>query len=360
MQFTVGILTALAMLAGAGAAFAQDATQDASGSFTGTLIDPNRNVVTGLDGVSVILKNTATGASAEVPVAHDGSFTLKGLAPGTYDVSVPIPCCMYATYYQKSVVIAAGQTLQTELHVGWGMNLGTIGDDPVQLSADMRMKTKHPEARAPRSADGHPDLSGVWANVADVNAYRGLPPMRPWAADMEQKLLGQINEQQRNAGAYCLPQFATPSVGPFPYKFVQTPKEIVQIMEFMTPNARQIFLDGRAHPDAEHWNPAWYGHSVGHWEGDTLVVDTVGFNEVTPGPGFAIHSERLHVVERYRRINYGTMELEVTADDADAWTGPYTRKYTAGLAEGDEIQEFVCVENNKLIGPVGWKGRPSD
>jgi hypothetical protein len=343
------------LLACAGVALAQQA----SGIFTGTLIDPNRNVVTGLDGVNVILTNTATGASAEVAVAHDGSFTIRGLSPGTYDVSVPIPCCMYETYSQKAIVIGAGETLRTQLHVGWGMNLGTIGDDPVQLSADLRAKTRHVTARTPRTADGHPDLSGVWANVGDVNAYRGMPAMKPWAADLEQKLLAQINEQQHNAGAYCLPQFATPSVGPFPYKFVQTPGEIVQIMEFMTPNARQIFLDGRAHPDADHWNPAWYGHSVGHWEGDTLVVDTVGFNELTPGPGFAIHSEQLHVIERYHRVNYGTMELEVIADDPDAWTGSFSRKYTAGLAEGDEIQEFVCVENNKLIGPVGWKGRPT-
>jgi hypothetical protein len=89
-----------------------------------------------------------------------------------------------------------------------------------------------------------------------------------------------------------------------------------------------------------------------------LVVDTVGYNEVTPG--FSIHSEKLHVVERYTRLSHGVMQIELMAEDPEAWTGPYTKKWTAGLAEGTEIVEFVCAEGyaSKVSQRSPWKGRP--
>jgi hypothetical protein len=116
--------------------------------------------------------------------------------------------------------------------------------------------------------------------------------------------------------------------------------------EESTPGFRQIFLDGRGHPDV--WNPAWQGHSIGKWEGDTLVVDTVGFNDqVQAGP---IHSDQLHVVERMRRPDMAHLEIEITTEDPGAWMpGSVMKQNIHGvLALDQEILEFICQENNRL------------
>jgi hypothetical protein len=145
----------------------------------------------------------------------------------------------------------------------------------------------------------------------------------------------------------------------FPFKFIESPTVIVQMSEFMTPGWRQIFMDGRPHPTADEWNPAWHGHSIGRWDGDTLVIDTVGYNEITPG--FGVHSEKLHTIERIRRVDMTHLEIEITAEDPDAWTAPWTTTWKAELAPDHELLEFVCPENNKDMqnfGGLGWKGRP--
>ena len=111
--------------------------QEVSGTITGTLLDPNGKVVTGL-AVPVQLKNTATGAQFTSTVSDTGTFALTRLPAGSYDLNVPMACCMYRTYQQKSVTLTAGQTLHLDFHVEWGINLGTIGDDPVMLNDDMR------------------------------------------------------------------------------------------------------------------------------------------------------------------------------------------------------------------------------
>lgn len=329
--------------------------QGAPGSIAGTLIDPdNKAVITGVDSVNVILRNTATGATFSGRIASDGGYVISGLPAGVYDVEIPIPCCTYAPYEQKGISIQADTALQMDFHVGWGLSLGTIADDPIQLAADMRAKTKNPTAPLPRTAEGRPDLSGVWTMMSDPAKNRPPVPMKPWAAEMLQKLQ-QINKY--NPSTFCLPQAAIPTLSGRHYKFIQTPKVIIQLTEYMTPGHRQIFMDGRSHPNPNEWNPAWYGHSIGRWEGDTLVVDTIGYNEITPG--FGVHSEKLHTVERYRRTHYGMLEVEVTADDSEAWTAPYRLQYTAGLAEDEEVLEFVCAEDNELLRSENpWKGRP--
>jgi hypothetical protein len=110
---------------------------------------------------------------------------------------------------------------------------------------------------------------------------------------------------------------------------------------------RQIFMDGRKHPDDP--SPTWFGHSVGHWEGNTLVVDTVGLNDRfwldsagTP------HTEQLHLVERYTRTDYNTLQRVVTIDDPGTFTKPFEITYTAKLGEpNSEIIEYFCIENNQ-------------
>jgi hypothetical protein len=109
---------------------------------------------------------------------------------------------------------------------------------------------------------------------------------------------------------------------------------------------RQVFLDGRGHP--KELNPAWLGHSVGHWEDDTLVIETVGFNgrswlDMAGHP----HTEKLRVVERYRRPDLGHLELEITIEDSEALERPWVQKRRSNLVLNEEILEFVCNENER-------------
>jgi hypothetical protein len=160
----------------------------------------------------------------------------------------------------------------------------------------------------------------------------------------------ELAKDPRNAPhTRCLP--GPPPIpgasSPFIGKIVQTPSLMVVLFEDY-PGFRQIFIDGRKHPDP--WNPSWMGHSVGRWEKDTLVVDTVGFNDMSLlggiGGGPYPHTEALHMTERYRRVNYGTMELKVTFEDPQAFTAPYHENLTLLLAPQEELLEYVC-ENNK-------------
>ena len=118
---------------------------------------------------------------------------------------------------------------------------------------------------------------------------------------------------------------------PFHYRFVQTPKIIVMMQEFDTPGYRQIYTDGSKHP--EDWNPAWYGHSIGKWEGDTLVVDTVGFND-RGWLGVAPQTEKLHVVERITRPDLGHLQADITIEDPGVLRAPWKVTIRAGLVPG--------------------------
>jgi len=344
----IAIATMVALAGPAGA-------QRGTGSITGKLIDPNGNLITLLD-ADISMKNTQTGAVSKAEVLPDGRYLVADLAPGVYDLHLPIACCMYRTYEQKTVTITAGKPTELDLNIDWAGNLGTIGDDPGQLGMDMRLRAGNIEGPPPRMPDGKVDFNGVWYNVPDPPGVRPQPPMKPWAKEMQAQLQ-KLNSQ--GPAAYCLPQNAIPTSILFPYKVVQTQDVMVHLTEFTTPGYRQVFLDGRPHPPAGEWNPAWHGHSVGHYEGDTLVIDTVGFNEITPG--FGVHSEKLHIIERWKRPVKGRLEVEVIATDPEAWEGEYRHSFVAGLIPDEEILEFVCPENNVdplHFGGLGWKGRP--
>ncbi|MEQ1580467.1 MAG: carboxypeptidase-like regulatory domain-containing protein [Steroidobacteraceae bacterium] len=331
--------------------------QGTLGSLTARLVDPNGAVITNLESVVITMTNKATSEVRSVPLPASGEFTIAGLAAGAYDLVVPIAQPMFQPYEQQGVTITAGKETKLDLPVAWGMNLGTIGDDPVQLANDMRATAGEVKGPTPRMPDGKVDFSGFWANIPMARGQgRRLPPMQPWAAEMNQQLQ-KLNTQ--NPGAYCLPQDAVPIVG-FPYRVYQARDALISITEFVTPGWRQVFMDGRPHPPADEWNPAWLGHSTGKWEGDTLVIDSVGFNEIAPG--FGVHSEKLHVVERWRRPDRGRLEIEITATDPDAWTGEYKANYAASLIPNQEVLEFICAENNQDVNhwntDRAWRGRP--
>jgi hypothetical protein len=154
---------------------------------------------------------------------------------------------------------------------------------------------------------------------------------------------GEMNNRD-SPQAHCLPSAVARDTFPL-YELVQSKAFLVFILDDDSPGFRQVFLDGREHPKDP--NPAWYGHAIGRWDGDTLVVDRVGFDErVWLDSGGHPHSDKLHVIERYRRPDLGHLEIEVTVDDPGTLAKPWVMKRVSDLAN-EEISEFICTENNR-------------
>jgi hypothetical protein len=230
------------------------------------------------------------------------------------------------------------------------------------------------DAPAPKTADGKPDFSGIWANAwfvsgrvtplpvsppgeppaatfADVFAnFKGELPLQPWAAQL--KAARREQNSKENPDAHCLPmglmQF---HMHPQPRKVLQS-RDVIAILYEGNGGVRQIFIDGRPlpGPDAQPW---WYGYSTGHWEGDTLVIETAGFRD---GGWLDIYgsplTDQAKMTERWRRVNYGSMQVDITIDDPKAYTTPFSvrvhhRIAVDGPQLDSELIEFICNENNK-------------
>ena len=206
-------------------------------------------------------------------------------------------------------------------------------------------------APAPKTAGGKPDLSGVWdpgrKYIRDIAVDLKEVPFQPWAEKVFQdRATGAHSGEESDAN--CLPQ-GVPKLdaAPAPWKIVQLPGEIAILYEAFT-QFRQIFMDGRPLP--QNPNPSWLGYSVGRWEGDTLVVETVGLNGKTWLDQIGHPTtEALHVTERFRRKDFGHMELQITIDDPKAYTKPWTVTESPVLTPDDELLEFVCNENNRDV-----------
>lgn len=230
-------------------------------------------------------------------------------------------------------------------------------------------------APAPRTLDGKPDLTGVWHqeparqpqpatdNVAAGPA--GVNPnsltaniFRDWKGEIPETAEGTKTRIERtknglrlNPTVFCLPMglpadnFVVEVV-----KFIQAPKEIVAMYE-VDGSTRQIYIDGRPLP--KDMSPSWMGYSTGHWEDDTLVVETEGFNDRTwlDMSGHA-HSEQLHLTERYHRRDYGHMDVEMTFNDPAMYTKPFSIKFTHVLVPDSDILEAYCSENEKDRGHI--------
>jgi hypothetical protein len=202
-------------------------------------------------------------------------------------------------------------------------------------------------APTPRTADGKPDLSGLWRMNGlgySFNIFGNQQvEMLPWAREVYAKR--SIGFGKDSPDSQCLPP--GPRAGLFgmdPVKFVQH-KGLLLILYEDAPT-RQIFLDGRPLPSDP--NPTWMGYSVGHWDGDTLVVESTGFNDRTwlDIPGHP-HTDALRVTERFRRLDVGRMQLEMTFEDAKTYTRPWTISVDVGLTPDTELLEYVCNENEK-------------
>jgi len=250
-------------------------------------------------------------------------------------------------------------------------------------------------APTPRTAGGKPDLTGLWeiyvqsiaaappagqaspsrsqqsdgdadqlgirtggpppdpnapprATFFDIAAnIPGGAPFQPWAKDLRAQRMA--DNQKDNPDAHCLPMgFMQLHGHPQPRKIVQTP-ELIVIMYEGNQGLRQIFMDGRPLPEVnENLQPWWYGYSIGHWDGDTLVVESVGFRDDTWLDVFGSPlTEKGKLTERWRRPDFGHLEIDVTVDDPKAYTKPFTVRVSHQVMLDEQLIEFICNENEK-------------
>ena len=231
-----------------------------------------------------------------------------------------------------------------------------------------RPQQAQPGARPiPRTVDGKPDLSGVWlaggfalllgeeeaAKIRKADAAIGRPvfqqeppPYKPEAAARRQYYLDRrgVDDPMARCLISGVPRI---TVRPLPFEIVQLRDRVIILYE-VHHAFRLIPTDGRPHP--EDHEPSYLGDSVARWEGDTLVVDVVGFNTNTwlAGVG-SIHSEKLRVTERYTRDTYDTVVYDVTMEDPEVFTKPWKQQAIFRLRPGERIREYECIENNEDI-----------
>jgi hypothetical protein len=243
-------------------------------------------------------------------------------------------------------------------------------------------------APTPRAADGKPDLSGIWIRFdgPEPNAAPGRPPLvtggnagagfkdglpfQPWASALQKERAA--SEGLNDPDGLCLPQGPLQyHIDPQPIKITQTPRQIFYISE-SNYGFRTIYMDGRSLPSQGEVQPFWHGYSIGRWEGDTLVVESNNFNGVDPnnihgaglpdsflGAGWLDHrgspyTEALKLTERFRRVNYGLLDIELTVDDPKAYTKPFSVRVLQRIVpDGSELIEFICHEHQTFLKLTG-------
>jgi hypothetical protein len=246
-------------------------------------------------------------------------------------------------------VIAMGWSLSGPATAQW-LKYPTPG---IPRNADGKPNLTAPP---PKTSDGKPDLSGIWSinNLGYVgNITSGLKPgdILHWAEMLSKQRINSLAIDL--PASHCLP--TGPTVTLFGLqKMIQTPDLVAILHESGV--FRQVFTDGRPLPQDP--NPSWQGYSIGHWDGDTLVVETAGFNDkswldVSGHP----HTEALRVTERYRRKDFGHMQLQMTFDDLKTFTKVWSIAVEANLVPDTELLEYVCNENERdaqhLVGKLG-------
>jgi hypothetical protein len=226
-----------------------------------------------------------------------------------------------------------------------------------------------PTPPMPRTADGKPDMTGVWQGGStrpgtweEANAPTPVPtpargggnppparepaPYQDWAKAKVQESFDRrgIDDPVARCLMEGIPRSTT--IGLFPMQIIQTPTQVIMLYEVFH-EFRVIPLNAK-HPD--DMEPSYMGDSVGHWEGDTLVVDVTSFNDKTwIGPTGSFHSEAMHVTERYTRVDYNRINYEVTVEDPKVLTKPWVIRSSIMLRPGTRLREYECVENNTDI-----------
>jgi hypothetical protein len=307
--------------------------QGDKGTIAGTVSD-SFGVVYG--SASVQAKNAESGAVSKATSDKTGKYMLTGLAPGSYDISVTTPGLR--PFEQKGVRVEAAKTASLDIRMLETTQLNTLGEDTLGILADQKRR-KPPTGPTPRTFDEKPDFSGVWwtPTITDPGKPEWLPNAQKVAKERAD------NNRKDAPQAHCLPSPVL-RLGPV-YELVQAKSKLVFISDDDSPGFRQVYL-ARNHPKDP--DPLWYGDSVGHWEGETLVIDRISFiDDVWLDQESHPHSDKLHVVERYRRPDLGHLETEVTVEDPAVLAKPWTFKRVSELAPTEEVREFMCTENNQ-------------
>jgi hypothetical protein len=206
-------------------------------------------------------------------------------------------------------------------------------------------------APPPRTKDGEPDIVGIWLpnglkyliNIA-ADLKPDQVPFQPWAAALYKER--RENHGRDDPNNKCLPSgIPEKDAVTSPYKIMRFPGEIVILYESRT-IYRQIFTDGRTMP--KDFKPSWQGFSTGRWEGDEFIVETSGLNgKIWMDTNGHPLTEAAHVTERYHRLDYGHMTIQITIDDPKAYTKPWTITENPSLVPDTDLLEYVCEENNK-------------
>src|SRR5262245_45543074 len=229
------------------------------------------------------------------------------------------------------------------------------------------------QAPTPRTPDGKPDFSGMWEpeknrpcppdGCADMQipqeflnigwSLKDGPPYQTWASDLKKSRTEQNGKD--DPVSRCLPGGVVKlHTTPMLRKIIQIPNLLVTLNE-MDATFRQIFIDGRALPSTIEL-PSFKGFSTGTWEGDTLVVQTTGFPDgIWLDRNGSPLTDTAKITERFRRPNYGTMEIDITIDDAKAYTRPWTIKLTHRIVLDTELVDYICTENERDIGHLVGK-----
>lgn len=214
-----------------------------------------------------------------------------------------------------------------------------------------------PRTQAPRMEDGTVDLggNGVWDLPYITNFAARMegydqgkrPPFLPWTKAMWD--YNRANDVKYDPEGFCLPPGGPRSMGtPYPAEIIQDRDRIVIIFEGGGHVWREIHMDGRPHPEGV--NPTYFGHSTGKWEGDTLVIDTVGYNEKTwIDFNGHMHTEQLHTIEYITRPFKEVLHYEAVIDDPGAYSEPWRVAWDINWNDGSELQDYVCQENNKFL-----------
>ena len=223
---------------------------------------------------------------------------------------------------------------------------GQDGDAPVKGKGKQK-GAKAKSAPTPRLADGKVDLSGLWSpdrnfiyDISDSLKPGDKLPTQPWAEKLTRERMSKDDPE-----ANCLPT-GVPRQAPYPWQIVPTPTRVFFLFEGNIHSYRQIFLDRASHPADP--NPTWYGDSIAKWDGDTLVVESSGFNgkswlDQVGHPS----SESLRVTERFHRRDLGHMDIQATITDPIAYTKPWSFTQPLSLMVDTDLLELVCNENNK-------------
>jgi hypothetical protein len=314
--------------------------QERLGTIAGQLLGPNDEEV---PRAPVEAKNIATGRVSKAVSSASGGYSFSELPVGKYEISSPV-----VGFERKEAEVRPGESTRVDLrYKDLGTSLGTIGDSPIYRRLSNYNRPAAPAGKTPYTADGTPDLSGYWRLI---NTDAGKPEMMPWAEALA-KYRSENETEAIPPGARCLPEDILRLT-----QLIQTRTYLLVLMESNAQSHRMIFLDGREHPKEP--DPTWFGHAVGKWEKDTLIVDRVGFNEgswLGAGQQGVPHTDMLHLIERYRRPDLGHLEVEITVDDGGAYVKPWTRKISYELQPNEEVHEYVCNENN--LDPVNIHGK---